>query len=150
MPFYLGLIVAQAIYCFKFMESLWELCLHFQGMEETKLMLAVLGLIDIVMIANLIKMIISGSYQSFVEKIENDHMEKVSSGYLKVKMGGSLVGVSSIHLLQAFINSAQVSTREVVIKASIHIIFLISTVGLALIDHWHVQNKETIKDAVDH
>lgn len=142
-PFYLGLIVAQVIYCYKFTLSLWELCHSFRGMSETELMLAVLTLIDITMIANLIKMIISGSYQSFVEKMEKDHSEKISSGYLKVKMGTSLIGVSSIHLLQAFINSAQVSTREIVVKSAIHLIFLISTIGLARVDYWHVQHKHT-------
>jgi uncharacterized protein (TIGR00645 family) len=143
-PFYLGLIVAQVIYCYKFGVSLVELTHNFRTMDETKTMLAVLTLIDITMIANLIKMIITGSYQSFVEKMEKDHSEKISSGYLKVKMGGSLIGVSSIHLLQTFINSSEVNTRDVVIKCTIHLIFLISTIGLALIDHWHVHNKATL------
>ena len=100
-------------------------------------MLAILGLIDITMIANLIKMIISGSYQSFVEKMPNDHSEKMSSGMLKVKMGTSLIGVSSIHLLQAFINAAQISSREIIVKVGIHLVFLLSTVGLAYIDYLH-------------
>lgn len=100
-------------------------------------MLAVLGLIDITMIANLIKMIITGSYQSFVSKIENDDTERVSSGYLKVKMGGSLVGVSSIHLLQAFINTSSVTPTELIAKCAIHLIFLVSTMGLSYIDYLH-------------
>lgn len=135
--FYFGLIVAQLLYCFKFIESLLHLCRDFTELSETELMLAVLTLIDITMIANLIKMIIAGSYQSFVAKLENDDTERVSSGYLKVKMGGSLVGVSSIHLLQAFINTSSITTTELISKCAIHVIFLLSTMGLAYIDYLH-------------
>lgn len=149
-PFYFGLIVAQCIYCYKFGHSLYELCLAFPSMDETKLMLGVLALVDITMIANLLKMIISGSYQSFVSKIGQDNLEKISSGYLKVKIGTSLIGVSSIHLLQAFINAENVATHDLIAKSTIHIIFLVSTIGLAYIDYLHVQNKVTLGPAGDH
>lgn len=140
-PFYLGLIIAQVFYCVKFVETVVELCKTFRGLDETALMLLVLTLIDITMIANLIKMIICGSYQTFVDKIDHDHSEKVSSGMLKVKMGSSLIGVSSIHLLQNFINSAGVSNRDLIAKCSIHLIFLVSTIGLAYIDYLHNVTK---------
>jgi uncharacterized protein (TIGR00645 family) len=128
--FYAGLILAQFFYCFKFCQEVWALAQHFRTLEESQIMLAVLTLIDIAMIANLLKMIVSGSYQTFIEKVE-DSSEKVSSGILKVKMGGSLVGISSIHLLQAFMNVKEISDRELIAKASIHLIFLTSTIGLA-------------------
>ena len=140
-PFYLGLIIAQIFYCFKFTETVWELCKEFHHLDETKLMLMVLTLIDITMIANLIKMIIGGSYQTLVEKISVDHSEKIGSGMLKVKMGSSLVGVSSIHLLQTFINSHAEPTRDIIVKSGIHIIFLVSTIGLAYIDYLHHLTK---------
>jgi uncharacterized protein (TIGR00645 family) len=105
-------------------------------------MLVVLGLVDMAMVANLIKMIISGSYQTFVNRIAADHTEKVGSGLLKVKMGGSLVGISSIHLLAAFINAAGQTNRELKIKSAIHLIFLVSTIGLAVIDYLHVSSKK--------
>ncbi len=145
-PFYLGLIIAQCFYCIKFGENVWDLCRDFHNLNETSLMLAILTLIDITMIANLIKMIITGSYQTFVEKIATDHSEKVSSGLLKVKMGSSLVGVSSIHLLQSFIDASSQSTRELIIKCSIHMIFLVSTIGLAYIDYLHKLSMDTSKE----
>lgn len=135
--FYLGLIVAQVLYCFKFTTELIHLCSNFRTLSETELMLAVLTLIDITMIANLIKMIITGSYQSFVSKIAGEHTEHVSSGYLKIKMGGALIGVSSIHLLQSFINTSEVPMPELIAKCGIHLVFLVSTVGLAFIDYLH-------------
>ena len=140
-PFYIGLIIAQIFYCFKFTQTVWELIHQFGQLDETKLMLMVLTLIDITMIANLIKMIIGGSYQTLVEKISVDHSEKIGSGMLKVKMGSSLIGVSSIHLLQTFINSHAEPTRDIIVKCAIHIIFLISTLGLAYIDYLHQVSK---------
>lgn len=136
-PFYLGLILAQVFYCVKFCEEIVHLFKHFHTMDESTVMLTILTLIDITMIANLLKMIIAGSYQTFVEKIDSDHSEKVSSGLLKVKMGSSLIGVSSIHLLQAFINTGANTDRELIAKCSIHLIFLVSTIGLAYIDYLH-------------
>lgn len=142
LPFYLGLTIALAIYCFRFCLTLWELIINFHGMEENLVMLSVLTLIDITMVANLIKMIIIGSYHNFVEPIDADHTEKVSSGLLKVKMGSSLIGVSSIHLLQAFINSQSQTKRELFIKCSIHLIFVVSTVALAFIDYLHEKGHD--------
>jgi len=139
----LGLIVAQVVYGIKFAEGVWELLQHFWTMDETQVMLAVLTLIDIVMIANLLKMIISGSYQTFVDKASSPEGEKVSSGLLKVKMGSSLIGVSSIHLLQVFLNSDGLTDRDLLVKITIHVVFLVSTVGLAVIDWLHVKSEAT-------
>lgn len=143
--FYFGLVAAQCFYCIKFCQEIVHLSSHFWKLTESDLMLAVLGLIDLTMIANLIKMIISGSYHNFLEKTDDAGTEKVSSGLLKVKMGSSLVGISSIHLLQTFINSASLNDRDIIIKCSIHLIFLASTMGLAYIDYLH--NLHTDKNS---
>lgn len=151
LTFYFGLIVSMILYSIKFIEQVIELCLHFRGMNETEIMLAILGLIDITMIANLIKMIIIGSYQTFVgaEGIPDKSIEKVTSGQLKIKMGMSLIGVSSIHLLQTFINSGEFTNRDMIIKGSIFVLFVLSTIGLAFVDYLHAKgealedNKET-------
>ena len=103
-PFYFGLILSQIFYCIKFVENVWILGHHFLSYDENEMMLSVLALVDVVMIANLVRIIITGSYNAFVEKMK-DSIENISSGYLKVKIGMSLIGVSSIHLLQTFINA---------------------------------------------
>lgn len=72
-------------------------------------MLILLELVDMAMIANLVKMVITGSYTSFVSKNHKENTERVSSGLLKVKMSTSLVGVSSFHLLQIFIEAKTIS-----------------------------------------
>ena len=86
--------------------TLIKLLIHFfnEGHLSNEDLLSTLEDVDIVMIANLVKMIITGSYNSFVSKSHCDDSEKISSGGLKVKMTTSIVGVSSIHLLQTFIN----------------------------------------------
>lgn len=144
-PFYLGLIVAQSLYCLKFIQEVIHLCGHFYSLSESELMLIVLTLIDITMVANLIKMIITGSYQTFIEHVKDDSSEHISSGLLKVKMGSSLIGVSSIHLLQSFIDANGVNDRDLIVKCSIHLIFLVSTIGLAYIDYLHGKTESHIK-----
>lgn len=141
-PFYFGLILAQTLYCLKFLENVGGLVMQFGALDESRLMLIVLSLVDMAMVANLIKMIISGSYQTFVSRIDADHTEKIGSGLLKVKMGSSLVGISSIHLLSAFINASGESTRSLIIKCCIHLIFVASTIALAVIDFLHVYSKQ--------
>ena len=149
--FYYGLVIAQGIYCYKFVLEVWDLIWTFRSFSEQEIMLAVLSLIDIIMVANLIKMIISGSYQTFIEPIKDDKSEKVTSGDLKVKMGMSLIGISSIHLLQTFMNvggdaKTVEDDRTIIIKCSIHMIFLLSTIGLAIINHLHHSHKERESD----
>lgn len=139
--FYIGLIAAQCCYCFKFCEQVIAVFSHFSTTNESEFLVVILTLLDMVMIANLIKMIVAGSYQTFIEKLDNDHSEKVTSGALKIKMGSSLVGVSGINLLQTFINPSSISTRDIILKCAIHLIFLISAMGLAYIEFLHDKGK---------
>lgn len=91
--------------------------------------------VDIVMIANLVKMIITGSYNSFVDKNHGEEAEKVSSGMLKVKMSTSIMGVSSIHLLQTFMATPDWSV--IYKQVLIHGVFIIGALVLAVIDYLH-------------
>lgn len=139
-PFYLGLVIAQVIYAIHYVRETYEMVHTFWGMDSSQLMLAVLALIDVTMIANLVRTIIAGSYHAFIDK-DGPVNEHISSGYLKVKMGMSLVGVSSIHLLQTFINASHATDRELIIRGSLHIVFLFSTIGLALVEYLHEKSK---------
>ena len=106
---------------------------HISGKE----LMPILEAVDVVMIANLVKMVITGSYNSFVSKKHNEETEKVGSGLLKVKMSTSIMGVSSIHLLQTFI-SAGTTDWDVVWKQSvIHGVFIVGSIALAWIDFMH-------------
>ncbi len=93
--------------------------------------------VDIVMIANLVKMIITGSYNSFVDKYHGVEGEQVSSGALKVKMSTSIMGVSSIHLLQTFINAEHIDSSVIFKQLIIHVVFIFGAIMLAVIDYLH-------------
>ncbi len=150
-PLYLGLIVAQGIYVYQFFTELWHL-LHFaiQHPSEIKdpsthIMLGVLGLIDVVMIANLLIMVIIGGYETFVSRLHLDDDEDqpewlshVNAGMLKVKLATALISISSIHLLKTFIElrSPEIhpNTDAVMWQVVIHLVFVLSAVVLAWTD----------------
>lgn len=136
-PFYLGLIIAQTVYLYWYCQDVIHMLKEATTISKEDGMLIILELVDIVMIANLIKMIISGSYTSFITKDHAENAEKASSGLLKVKMATSLVGVSSIHLLQSFINADKISNDTLNKQMYIHATFLIGALILAYIDFLH-------------
>lgn len=140
-PLYFGLIVAQAIYVYHFMVELWHMLLKTVSLTETEIMLSVLGLIDVVMIANLLIMVIIGGYETFVSRLRLDNhpdqpewLSHVNAGILKVKLATALIGISSIHLLKSFINADQLENRVLLWQVSIHVTFLLSALVLAWID----------------
>jgi len=141
LTFYLGLIFVFALYSIHFGMYIVEMAKSFVTLSEDDMLLAVLKAIDLVMVANLIKTIISGSYYSMVDRTGADDIDKISSGYLKVKMCMSLVGISSINLLQSFVNSSDEPTRDIIIKVCIHVLFIISSLSMAFIEYIHEKSK---------
>ena len=140
-PLYVGLIVAQTVYVYHFMVELKHLVLGVQGMSATDIMLLVLGLIDVVMIANLLIMVIVGGYETFVSRLNlQDHPDEpewlshVNAGVLKVKLAMALIGISSIHLLKTFINAPQMSEQTIKWQVAIHLTFVISALVMAYTD----------------
>jgi len=159
-PLYIGLIVAQLVYVVVFVIELIHLVeevakdpLH---IEEAVIMLYVLGLIDVVMIANLLIMVIIGGYETFVSKINIDGhpdqpewLSHVNANVLKVKLAMAIIGISSIHLLKTFIEvgdlgatasedesvTGETYTGEGVFwQVMIHVVFILSAIALAFID----------------
>ncbi|MDY4280683.1 MAG: TIGR00645 family protein [[Pasteurella] mairii] len=141
LPLYLGLIVVQAIYAYKFMKSLWVLMVDLQQLDSNAIMLAVLNLIDVVMIANLLVMVIVGGYETFVSKLnteghpdEPEWLSHVNASVLKVKLSMSIISISSIHLLQTFVNAANMPEKTMMWQLFLHLGFLISAVAMAYTD----------------
>jgi len=140
-PLYLGLIVAQGVYVYRFMLELWHLLRQAPTIAETQIMLSVLALIDVVMIANLLIMVIIGGYETFVSRLhlaghpdQPEWLSHVNAGVLKVKLATALIGISSIHLLKTFINVEQHSAKMVFWQVMIHLAFVASAVCLAWIE----------------
>lgn len=140
-PLYGGLIVAELLYAYKFLLELWEMVLHINKMDETVFMLGVLGLIDVTMVANLLTMVIIGGYATFVSKLDleqhpdrPDWLTHVDPGTIKIKLAASLIGISSIHLLKAFVDVANENPEHIKWKIFIHMTFLASAILLAWTD----------------
>jgi len=140
-PLYLGLIVAQGVYVYQFMHELALLVSKAGSLNENEVMLIVLGLIDVVMIANLLIMVIIGGYETFVSKLDlegnpdqPEWLSHVNAGVLKVKLAVALISISSIHLLRTFINAGQVEDRVIVAQIAIHASFLVSALAIAWTD----------------
>ena len=140
-PLYLGLIVAQGDYVYQFMIELAHLVTKAGTLTDSEVMLIVLGLIDVVMIANLLIMVIIGGYETFVSRLDleghpdqPEWLSHVNAGVLKVKLAVALISISSIHLLRTFINAAHVDDRVIVAQVAIHIAFLFSAIAIAFTD----------------
>ncbi|MEY2747087.1 MAG: hypothetical protein RL112_2129 [Planctomycetota bacterium] len=142
-PLYVGLIAAGVLYAYKFAEHLWHMIHDVGSLGETEIMLGVLTLVDITMVANLLVMVIVGGWATFVSRLDidghpdkPDWLEHIDAGTMKVKLAGSLVGVSGIHLLQTFIavgqdKTAPVRNDEIMWQVIIHGVFLLSSIMLA-------------------
>ena len=150
LPRYLGLIVAQAVYVFHFMVELTHLVAKVPHLGEADIMLIVLGLIDVVMISNLLIMVIVGGYETFVSRLnlkghphEPDWLSHVNANLLKVKLATAIIGISSIHLLKTFINAPNLDDKTLLWQTVIHMAFVISAVSIAWIDRImsHHDNK---------
>jgi uncharacterized protein (TIGR00645 family) len=148
LPLYLGLIVAQGVYVVLFVKELWHLVLGAMKFTEQEIMLVVLGLIDVVMISNLLIMVIVGGYETFVSRLELERhpdqpewLSHVNASVLKIKLAMAIIGISSIHLLRTFIYAGQLgqdgssyTATGVMWQTLIHGLFVLSAIGIAFVE----------------
>jgi uncharacterized protein (TIGR00645 family) len=161
LPLYLGLIVAQGVYVVLFVKELWHLILGATSLGEQDIMLIVLGLIDVVMISNLLMMVIIGGYETFVSRLkleghpdQPEWLSHVNASVLKVKLAMAIIGISSVHLLKTFIEAGAigslppcgpgaalahqtcttVTSAGVMWQTIIHAVFILSAIGITMTD----------------
>lgn len=157
LPLYLGLIVAQGVYVVLFIKELWHLISEATSLTEQQMMLIVLGLIDVVMISNLLMMVIVGGYETFVSRLrlhnhpdQPEWLSHVNASVLKVKLAMAIIGISSVHLLKTFIAAGSLglplASNQTVVTGSpitadgvmwqtiIHGVFILSALGIAYTD----------------
>jgi uncharacterized protein (TIGR00645 family) len=143
-PIYLGLIIGCGLYVYKFMQELSFLAWRIDVFNETQVMLAILGLIDISMVMNLLIIVIIGGYSIFTSRIDFEEQEdrphwidNLDADRLKVKLATSLASISGVHLLKTFIDihsETETGTYEALtFEIVIHFIFIISALILAWI-----------------
>jgi uncharacterized protein (TIGR00645 family) len=135
LPLYLGLIVAQGVYVVLFLKELWHLIGGATTFGEQEIMLIVLGLIDVVMISNLLMMVIVGGYETFVSRLnleghpdQPEWLSHVNASVLKVKLAMAIIGISSIHLLKTFIEAGGLGALPMCSSAE----------GMAALEAWRV------------
>jgi uncharacterized protein (TIGR00645 family) len=166
LPLYVGLIVAQGIYVVLFLKELWHLFMHSFDFSEQQIMLAVLGLIDVVMISNLLVMVIVGGYETFVSRLnlsghpdEPEWLSHVNASVLKIKLAMAIIGISSIHLLRTFIEAGNLGAAArtggytetgVMWQTIIHTVFILSAIGIAVVDRISNLATEEAKAHADH
>lgn len=143
LPFYIVLICALVTYTYFDVRELIEYLHKLKEINKEAAMLMFIELIDMAMIANLGKMIITGSYNSFISKDHGRPGENISSGMLKVKMATSLVGVTAIHLLSKSIHIETVSWDLLYKIAFVHGVFLASAVVLELVEYLHSKEEKS-------
>ena len=140
-PVYLGLSLGLAILVFKFVQELFHLVPALIQAPEEKIVVGLLSLVDIALVGNLILMVVFAGYENFVSKIDTsgnedrpDWMGKVSMGGLKIRLIASIVAISSIEVLKAFLDVEQYSDRHLAWMVGIHVMFVTSGLLLAVMD----------------
>src|SRR5215475_5982986 len=151
-PFYLGLIVCLFLLLIHFVKQLFEFIVHIRTAEEADVVLGVLGLIDVTFTANLLIIVIFSGYENFVSRIDaGEHdkpewMAKVDFGGLKQKLMTSIVAISAIQVLKAFMNLEKtVNTTVLGWLVAIHIVFLGSMLVLAIVDRLETRSETESK-----
>jgi uncharacterized protein (TIGR00645 family) len=143
-PFYLGLVIGLAVLLYKFALLIWEFILHAQAASESDIILGVLGLIDVSLTGNLILIVIFSGYENFVSRIDPgghpdwpDWITKVDFAGLKQKLLASIVAISAIKLLEAFMNlDTSFDVWKLGWMVAVHLVFVISLLMLTLSDRW--------------
>ena len=143
-PFYLGLAISLVVLLGKFLQVLWEFILHAPFAKESDVILGVLSLIDVSLTGNLILIVMFSGYENFVSKIDPgghpdwpDWMTRVNFGGLKQKLLASIVAISAIQVLKAFMNiDAVFDAQKLAWLVGVHLVFVISALVLALSDRW--------------
>lgn len=152
-PFYVGLAISIVVLLIKFMGELLHLVTHAFTSSEAEVILGVLALVDLALTGSLLIIVIFSGYENFVSKIDHSEhkdwpewMGTIDFTALKLKLLSSIVAISAIQLLKQFMSVNSVSDRDIMWLVIIHVVFVISSVLLALSDriaaHVHSSKKK--------
>jgi len=138
--FYFGLAFALALYAGSFVYKCAKLALGIFTLTDNEVILAMLGLIDACLVASLMVMVMLTGYENYVSRLAHEDaselawLGKIDTGSLKVKIASSIVAISSIHLLQLFLNASQYDNQKIMWSTLIHLAFVLSAFSLAVVD----------------
>ncbi len=151
--FYLGLVGALAVYAVSFLGKFYKMAIHVMEYDEAGMILAILGLIDAALVASLIVMVMISGYENFVSRFEEaeesegenevSFLGKLDSGSLKIKVASSIVAISSIHLLQVFMNANQYENDKLLWFTVMHLTFVVSALMLGILEKTVAKKKSS-------
>ena len=148
--FYIGLAIALALYAVSFGVKLWKFATHITSIDEAESILDMLGLIDAALVASLVVMVIISGYENFVSKFDDEEkvhwLGEIDANSLKIKVASTIVAISSIHLLQIFLNVEKYTGEKLMWYTLIHIAFVVSALFLAFIDRVSAMTKQINKN----
>jgi uncharacterized protein (TIGR00645 family) len=137
-PIYLGLSLGLVLLGIKFFDELFHSLKHVMELSEADAVLSLLALVDLALVASLIVMVMFSGYENFVSKIDMEGegdklgwLGKLDAGTLKLKVAASIVAISSIHLLRAFMDAQKIENDKLFWYVIIHLTFVVSAVLLA-------------------
>jgi uncharacterized protein (TIGR00645 family) len=140
-PVYLAMSLALVALSIKFFQEVYHVLSHIWTVPEAQMVLAVLALVDMVLVASLVVMVMFSGYENFVSRIDVEEgaerlgwLGKLDSGTLKLKVAASIVAISSIHLLRAFVNIQQVPNDKLLWYVIIHLTFVVSALLMGVLD----------------
>ena len=137
--FYIGLGVALGIYALSFIAKLGKVATNVFTLSDADMILAMLALIDAALVASLLVMVMIASYENFVSRFDEGQSDiswlgKLNAGSLKIKVASSIVAISSIHLLQVFLNVQQYADSKIMWLTIIHVTFVVSALLLGYLE----------------
>ncbi|UPA25008.1 TIGR00645 family protein [Shinella oryzae] len=137
--FYLGLVAALGVYALSFLSKFVKVAKNVFIYDDAEMILAMLGLIDAALVASLILMVMIAGYENFVSRFDEGQADvsfigKLDSGSLKIKVASSIVAISSIHLLQVFLNVQQYSDTKLMWLTIMHLAFVVSALLLGFLE----------------
>ncbi len=140
-PIYFGLSLALIALAIKFFMEVFHVLSHVATMAETDMLLTILGMIDTALVASLVVMVMFSGYENFVSRIDIDQdteklgwLGKLDAGTLKLKVAASIVAISSIHLLRAFMNAPHTPNDKLLWYVIIHLTFVVSALLMGVLD----------------
>ena len=153
-PFFVGLALSIVVLLFKFIKELFHIAAIAYEATGSQLVAEVLSLVDLTLTASLLIIVVFSGYENFVSRIDHaghrdwpEWMGSIDFAGLKLKLLSSIVAISAVQILKLFLSLATVSDRELMWSVVIHVLFVVSSVLLALSD-W-IANGSGHKKASD-
>lgn len=145
--FYFGLAASLAVYALSFIGKFVKIAINVLAFDEAEMILAMLGLIDAALVASLVVMVMISGYENFVSRFDEHGTEltwlgKLDASSLKIKVASSIVAISSIHLLQVFLNAQHYDNSKIMWMTVMHMAFVGSALFLGVLDRLFMSAKK--------